>query len=143
VDAQEAAGYAESACKKAKKLKKLRYIVSSCNLKARAYFIQGKEEEAIKLFKKNAENAVKHKLLGMDLSKIANAFVHLVASHVAEGDLEKALEEYKEHELFIVNDPPDWALLTGLMVVHGIGELEGVFEEARRVLLKQKIAIVD
>jgi len=137
-NAQEASGYAERACEEAKKLNVLRDIVSSCNLKAKAYFIQGREEEAIKLFKENVEDAVEHSFLGMNLREIANTFAYLVASHVAEGDLEKAFEEYKRHEHFIANYPADWALLTGLMVVHGVGELEGVFKEARRVLLKQR-----
>jgi len=137
VNDQEAARYAERACEEAKKFSVPKSILP-CNLKARIYFIQGREKEAIKLFKENAEDAVKRGFIGMDRITIGDAFTHLVASHVAEGDREKALEEYKRYaHIIIVNYPAAWALLTGLMVLHDVRELEEAFEKAMRMLLMQ------
>jgi len=137
VNAQEAADDAEKACIEAQNFGVPGLIVLPCNLMARAYFIQGRKEEAIKLFETNAENTIKYKLFSMDPIGIANVFANFVASHVVEGDLEKALEEYKRYKRFIVNHPTAWALLTGLMVVHGVRELKEVFEVAMRALLVQ------
>jgi len=174
-NAQEAARYAERACEEGKKFGEPRFIVLPCAVTAKAYFIQGREEEAIRLFRETVESVVKHRLTDMDRDEtvlalthlvalhvvegdfekaleeyliavlhtltrfyeIAPVLAHLIALHVVEGDLEKALEEYRRYERFIV-DSRAWALLTGLMVVHSVRELEGVFEEAMKVLLERE-----
>jgi len=99
---------------------------------ARALFLMGREGEAIQIFRECMKNMIGELYVGYSDEKISAITAEYIASFLAEGRVDEAVEEYRRHKDDVNLRLGPLLLLTSLLHVYGLNVVDEEVERKRR-----------
>jgi len=102
---------------------------------ARVLFLMGREGEAVQMFRECMKNMRDELYVGYSNENISTITAEYIASFLAEGRVEEAVEEYRRHRGDVSRHPESLLLLTSLLHVYGLDVADEEVELKRKIFM--------